>query len=85
MDLKDIGINTRKCVYSAQDRNYLRVLVNAAFDLWVPKAMKLVIITIIFFLLFKIVTKHTVKHSAVYNQAEPCFTQYGSQVIIMIK
>ena len=36
MDLKEIGINTRNWVDSAQDRNYLRALVNAALDLRVP-------------------------------------------------
>jgi hypothetical protein len=34
-DLKEIGINTRNWVDSAQDRNYWRVLVNAALNLWV--------------------------------------------------
>ena len=33
MDLKEIGINTRNWVHSAQDRNYWRVLVNAASNL----------------------------------------------------
>ena len=42
MDFKDIGINTRNSVDSAQDRDYLRVLVNASLNLRVPKAMKLV-------------------------------------------
>ena len=36
MDLKEIGINTRNCVDSAQDRNYWRALVNAALNLRVP-------------------------------------------------
>jgi hypothetical protein len=36
MALKDIGINTRNWVDSAQDRNYWRALVNAALNLWVP-------------------------------------------------
>jgi hypothetical protein len=36
MDLKEIGINTRNCVNSAQDRDYWRALVNAALSLWVP-------------------------------------------------
>ena len=31
MELQEIGINTRNCVDSAQDRNYWRALVNAAF------------------------------------------------------
>ena len=35
-DLKEIGINTRNWVDSAQDREYWRVLVNVAFNLWVP-------------------------------------------------
>ena len=33
MDLKEIGINTRKWVDSAQDRDYYRGLVNAALNL----------------------------------------------------
>ena len=33
MDLKEIGINSRKRVDSAQDRDYSRVLVNAALNL----------------------------------------------------
>ena len=35
-DLKEIGINSRNWVGSAQDRDYWRVLVNAAFNLRVP-------------------------------------------------
>ena len=33
MDLKEIGINTRNWVYSAQDRDYWRALVNVALNL----------------------------------------------------
>jgi hypothetical protein len=36
MDLKEIGINTRNWVNSAQDRDYWRALVNAALNLWGP-------------------------------------------------
>jgi hypothetical protein len=36
MDLKEIGINTRNWVDSAQDREYWRALVNAALNLRVP-------------------------------------------------
>ena len=36
MDLKEIGINTWNLVDLAQDRDYWRVHVNAALDLWVP-------------------------------------------------
>ena len=36
MDLKEIGINTKNWVDSAQDRNYWRTLVNATLSLWVP-------------------------------------------------
>ena len=36
MDLEEIGINAGNCVDSAQDRNYWRVLVNAALNLRVP-------------------------------------------------
>ena len=36
MDLKALGINTRKWVDSAQNRDYWRALVNAALNLRVP-------------------------------------------------
>jgi hypothetical protein len=36
MDLKEMGINTRNWVDSAQDRDYWRALVNAALILRVP-------------------------------------------------
>ena len=36
MDLKEIGIDTKNWVDSAQDRDYRRVLVNAALNLRVP-------------------------------------------------
>ena len=36
MDLKEIGINTRNWVDSAQDRDYWRALVNLALNLRVP-------------------------------------------------
>ena len=42
MDLKEIGINTRNWVDSAQDRDYWRTLVNAALNLRVPCATELV-------------------------------------------
>ena len=42
MNLKGIGINTRNWVDSAQDRDYLKALVNAALNLRVPQAMALV-------------------------------------------
>ena len=35
-DLEEIGINAGNWVDSAQDRNYLRALVNAALNLRVP-------------------------------------------------
>ena len=38
MDLKEIGINTRNWVESAQNRDYSRALVNTALNLRVPKA-----------------------------------------------
>ena len=41
-DFKEIGINTRNWVDSAQDRDYWRALVNAALNFWVPCAMELV-------------------------------------------
>ena len=36
MDLKEIGISTRNCVDSAQDRDYWRALVSAVLKLWDP-------------------------------------------------
>ena len=36
MDLNEIGINTRNCVDSAQDRDYWRALVTAALKLRAP-------------------------------------------------
>ena len=41
MDLKEICVNTRNWVDSAQDRDYWRAFVNAALNLRVPSAMKL--------------------------------------------
>ena len=42
MDLKEIGVNTRNWVHSAQDRDYWRVLVEVALNLRVPEATELV-------------------------------------------
>ena len=42
MDFKEIGIKMRNWVDSAQDREYWRVLVNAALNFQVPCAMELV-------------------------------------------
>ena len=42
MNLKEIGINTRNWIDLAQDRDYWRALENAALNLLVPTAMKLV-------------------------------------------
>ena len=36
MDLKEIVINKRNWVYSAQDRDYWRALVNAALNFRIP-------------------------------------------------
>jgi hypothetical protein len=36
MDVKEIGINTRNCVDSAQDRDYWRALVDVALNFRVP-------------------------------------------------
>ena len=41
-DLKEIYINTRNWVDSAEDRDYRRALVNATLNLRVPEAMELV-------------------------------------------
>ena len=45
-DLKEIGINTRNWVISAQDRDYWRALVSVVLNLCVPSGMELVIITL---------------------------------------
>jgi hypothetical protein len=42
MKLKGISINTSNCVDSALDRDYWRVLVNAALNLRIPLAIQLV-------------------------------------------
>ena len=42
MDLKEIDINTRNWIDSAQDMGYWRALVNAALNFPVPQAMELV-------------------------------------------
>ena len=42
MDLEGIGINAGNSVYSAQDMDYWRALVNAALNLQVPYAIELV-------------------------------------------
>ena len=42
MDLKEIGINERNWVVSAQDREYWKALENATLNLTVPKGMVLV-------------------------------------------
>ena len=41
MDLKELGINTRSWVDSAQDRDYCTTIVNAALNLWFPYVMEL--------------------------------------------
>ena len=46
MDLKEIGINTRSWVDSAQDRNYWKALVNLTLNLWVPQIIALVILNV---------------------------------------
>ena len=42
MDLTEKGINVRKWVDSAKERDYWRVLVNAALNFRIPKAMEIV-------------------------------------------
>ena len=46
MDLEEICINAGNLVDPAQDRNYWRVLVNAALNLRVPQVMELVYICV---------------------------------------
>ena len=48
MGLEEIGINADNCVDSAQDRNYWKILVNAALNFRIPQAMKLISIIIIY-------------------------------------
>ena len=43
MDLKEININTRNCVDSAQNRDYRRALVKSTLSLRVQYAMEFVI------------------------------------------
>ena len=47
MDLEKVGINTGNWVDSAQDGDYWKALVNAAFNLRVPYGMELVRVTIL--------------------------------------
>ena len=47
MDLEEIGINAENWVGSAQDRDYWRTIVNAAFILRVSYSMGLVSITML--------------------------------------
>ena len=42
VDLKEIDINTRNWVDSAQDRDYWRILLNVALNFRVPQALELV-------------------------------------------
>jgi hypothetical protein len=42
MDLKEIGIDTRSWVNSAQDRDYWRALANATLNFRVPYAVELI-------------------------------------------
>jgi hypothetical protein len=42
IDLKEIGINTKSWVDSAQDKDYWRAIVNATLNLRVPQAMEFV-------------------------------------------
>ena len=46
MDVREIGINTRNWVDSAQDRNYWRALVNTGLNLRVSYAMELNIVSL---------------------------------------
>ena len=50
MDLKEIDINTRECVDSVQDRNYLRAPVSGAVNLIVHKAQNQLFGFLFFFL-----------------------------------
>ena len=47
MNLEEIGISSGNWVDSAQYRNYWRALVNAALNLWVPKAMELELVSLV--------------------------------------
>ena len=42
MYLKEVGINSRNWIDSAQDGDYWRVLMNMALSLWFPYSMELV-------------------------------------------
>ena len=56
MDLKEIGINTRTWVESAEDRDNRRALENAALNLWVPDGMELVLSPFLFLLFVHVVS-----------------------------
>ena len=51
MDLKKMGINTRNWVDLAEDRDYLRALVNVALNLRVSQVMEFVVRVIDVFML----------------------------------
>ena len=46
IDLKEIGINTRYWVDSAQDRDYCEALQNAALNLAVPYTMDYLVMSV---------------------------------------
>ena len=48
IDRKEIGINTRNWVDSAQDKDYWKALENATLNLRIPYAMELVISTFMY-------------------------------------
>ena len=44
MDLKEIGVTVRSWIDSTQDRDYWRVLVNAALNLRAPQTIELLLL-----------------------------------------
>ena len=42
IDLKEIGVNVRNWIVTAQDRNHWRAIVNAVLNLWLTYTIELV-------------------------------------------
>jgi len=67
MDIKEILINTRNWVDLAQDRNYWRALVNAAFNLRLHKPWSLFVFAYVIFFVLSI-PQHTWIKDCILNK-----------------